>query len=163
MLLITTFYLIRVSYTGNSSSPSFHPGVSLPEFLSATIPSGCLTPGIPLRRRSIRGVSLPEFLSAAVPSRCLTPRTPLRRHSLRMSHSQNHPPHSIRVSHTRNPSPPTFHPDVSHLESSSADIPPGCLTPGILPADVPPFPNVSHPKFYPADVPPFSSSLEHFL
>ena len=131
MLLITTFYLIRVSYTGNSSSPSFHPGVSLPEFLSATITSGCLTPGIPLRRRSIWGVSLPEFLSAAVPSRCLTPRTPLRRHSLRMSHSQNHPPipsgcltlgillrrHSTQMSHTRNPSPPTFHPDVSHLES----------------------------------------------
>ena len=40
--------------------------------------------------------------------------------------------HSTRMSHIRNFAPSTFHPDVSHSEFCSADIPPGCLTSGIL-------------------------------
>ena len=76
-----------MSHTRNSSPLSFPSGVSLPELLSAVIPSGCLTPGIPppppfprvshSRNSSLPsfhpGVSLPKFLSAAIPSRCLTP------------------------------------------------------------------------------------------
>ena len=72
---------------------SIPPGVSLLEFLSTAIPSGCLTPGILLHRHYIRmshvrnpsappfprGVSLPEFLSVAIPSGCLTPGTLLGR------------------------------------------------------------------------------------
>ena len=40
-----------------------------------------------------------------------------------------------RMSHIRNSAPPTFHPDVSHPEFFSADIPSGCLTSGILTQD----------------------------
>ena len=98
---------------------SFHPRVPNPAFLlrrhsirvyhtrnsfSAAIPSGCLTPGILLRRHSIR---------------CLTPRILLRRHSIRMPHIWNS-------------SPLPFHPGVSHLEFFSVAIPFECHTPGIL-------------------------------
>ena len=38
-----------------------------------------------------------------------------------------------------------FHPDISHPEFFLADIPPGCLTSGICPATVLPYPDVSHP------------------
>ena len=101
MLLITTFYLLRVSRTRKSSPPPFHPGVSLPEILSAAIPSECLAPGNPLRRHSIR-VS--------------RTRNPLRRHSIRVSHSRNpFRGHSIRV--FQNSSPAPFHPNVSRPES----------------------------------------------
>ena len=182
MLLITTFYLLRMSHTRNSSPLPFHPDVSHPESLSAAIPSGCLTPGIPLSRHSIRTRNSfpppfhpdPEFLFAAIP---FGPGIPLRRHSLRMFHIQN-------------PSPPPFHSDPEPL---SAAIPSGCLTPEILlrwhstrmprirnpirrrsifsgcltseilSTSVPSSSDISHPEFYPADVPPFSSSLEHFL
>ena len=40
--------------------------------------------------------------------------------------------HSTRMSHIQNSAPPTFHPDVSHPEFCSADIPSGCLTSEIL-------------------------------
>ncbi|WJZ89509.1 hypothetical protein VitviT2T_008726 [Vitis vinifera] len=55
-----------MSHTRNSSPPPFHPNVSHPEFFSAAIPSGCLAPGILLRRHSIqmshvRNPSLPTF------------------------------------------------------------------------------------------------------
>ena len=133
MLLITTFYLIRVSHTRNSSPPPFHPGVSHPEFLSAAISSGCLTPGIPLRHHSIRmshtqnsppppfhpGVSHPKFFSAAIPSGCLTPGILLHHHSLSgcLTPGILLCRHSSQVSHTRNLYPPPFHPDASHPES----------------------------------------------
>ncbi|WKA06889.1 hypothetical protein VitviT2T_024767 [Vitis vinifera] len=38
--------------------------------------------------------------------------------------------HSTRMSHIRNSAPPTFHPDVSHPEFFSADIPSGYFTSG---------------------------------
>ena len=40
--------------------------------------------------------------------------------------------HSTRMSHIRNYALPTFHPDVSYPEFCSVNIPPGCLTSGIL-------------------------------
>ena len=61
--------------------------------------------------------------------------------------------HSTRMSRIRNSSPPAFHPDVSHPEFFSADIPPGCLASGILLRQHS-LPDVSHPEFCPADVPP---------
>ena len=42
----------RMSHIRNSSSPTFHPGNSHPEFFSADIPPGCLTSEILLRRHS---------------------------------------------------------------------------------------------------------------
>ena len=153
MLLITTFYLIWMSHIRNPSSPPF--------------PSGCLAPGILHRRLFHPGVPHPEFLSAVI--------------SIRMSHTRNPslPPFpsgclalGILLHHH-------FHPDVLHPKFFFAAIPSGCLTSRILPgrpstffgyltsgilsADVPSSPDVSHLEFYPADVPPFSSSLEHFL
>ncbi|WKA06447.1 hypothetical protein VitviT2T_024344 [Vitis vinifera] len=142
-----------MSHIRNPSSPSFHPNVSHPEFLSAVIPPGCLTSGIPPANvLPYPDVSHPEFFSAA---------------------------HSTRRSHIRNSAPPPFHPDVSHPEFFFAAIPfgyltsrilpgrlftfSGYLTSGILSADVQPSPNISHPEFCPTDVPPFSSSLEHLL
>ena len=103
------------------------------ESFSAAILSGCLIPGILLRRHSIRishtrNSSPPpfhpgvlEFFSAAISSECLTPGILLRRHSIRMSHIQN-------------PSPPPFHPGVSHpgfLPRRRSTFS-GCLTSGIL-------------------------------
>ena len=57
--------------------------------------------------------------STNISLRCLTSGILLRRHSTRMSHIQNS-------------SSSTFHPDNSHPEFFSADIPPGCLTSEIL-------------------------------
>ena len=57
-------HFIQVSHSRNPSAPPFHPGVSLPESFYAAIPPG---------------VSLPEFLSVAIPSWCITPGIPLRR------------------------------------------------------------------------------------
>ena len=44
-------------------------------------------------------------------------------------------PKNCRVtpSPLRHVAPPTFHPDISHPEFFSADIPPGCLTAAIMP------------------------------
>ena len=82
MLLITTFYLIRVSHTRNSSPPPFHPGVSHPEFLSAAIPSGCLTPGILLRRHSTRISHIRNAIRRrSTFSGCLTSEIPSSRRS----------------------------------------------------------------------------------
>ena len=44
--------------------------------------------------------------------------------------------------------------DVSHPEFFSPDIPPGCLTSGIMPDHVLPYPDVSHLKFFSVDIPP---------
>ena len=167
MLLITTFYLIRMPHIRNSSPPTFHPDVSHPEFCPANV--------LPYP-----DVSHPEFLSAAIPPECLTFGILLRRHSTRMSHIRNSAPpmfYLIRMSHIRNSSPPPFHPDVSHsefcpvnvlpypdvshLKFFSAATPPGCLTPGILPRQRSTFhPDISHSEFYPADVPP-SPDISH--
>ena len=132
---------IRVSHTRNSSSPPFHPSVSHPESFSAAIPSGYLTPGIPLRRHSIR-VSHPrnpspspfhqdashmEFFSAIIPSGCHTPGILLRQHST---------------------------PDVSHPEFFSANILPGCLTSGILPGRCSTFLGYLASGILSADIPP---------
>ena len=40
--------------------------------------------------------------------------------------------HTFHPDNIRNSALPTFHPDVSHPEFCAADIPPGCLTSGIL-------------------------------
>ena len=84
MLLITTFYLIRMSRIRNSSPPPFHPGVSHPKPCCVAIPSGCLTPGNPSPP-----TFHPEFFCAAIPYGCLTPGFPLRHYSIRMSHTRN--------------------------------------------------------------------------
>ena len=52
MLLITTFYLIRMPHIRNSSPPTFHPGISHPKFFSVDVPPGYLTSGILSSRRS---------------------------------------------------------------------------------------------------------------
>ena len=127
MLLITTFYLIRMPHIRNSSPPTFHPDVSHPEFCPANV--------LPYP-----DVSHPEFLSAAIPPGCLTPGILPRQRS-------------------------TFHPDISHSEFYPADVQP---SPDVShQKSYPPTfnlpPNILHPEFCPADVPPFSSSLEHFL
>ena len=112
----------RMSRIRNSSPPAFHPDVSHPEFFSADIPPGCLTSGILSDQRSTL-------------SGCLTSGILLRRHSTRMSRIWNSVRSTfyfIRMFHIRNSSPPTFHPDTSHPEFFSTDIPPGCLTSGIL-------------------------------
>ena len=116
MLLITTFYFIRVSRSRNplrchsiwvspsrnSSSPSFPPG-SLPESSPPPFPPG---------------VSLPE---SSPPPFLWVSRS---RHSspppfLRVSHSRiSSPPPFLRVSHTRNP---------TRCHSTFS----GCLTSGI--------------------------------
>ena len=44
----------RVSHIRNYSSPTFHPGISHPDFFSADIPPGHLTSGILLHRHSMR-------------------------------------------------------------------------------------------------------------
>ena len=74
-----------VSHTRNPSPPSFL--------------SGCLTLGILLPPPFHPGVL--EFFSAAISSECLTPGILLRRHSIRMSHIQNPspPPFHPGVSH----------------------------------------------------------------
>ena len=79
--------------------------------------------------------------------------------------------HSTRTSHIRNSSPLTFHPDISHPEFFSADIPPGYLTSGILlrrhstrishirNSSLPTFhPDISHSEFSP---PTFHSDISH--
>ena len=104
-------------------------------------------------------VSLLESFCAAIPSGCLTPGIPLRRHSIRMSHIRNpSPPPFPRVSHSRNPAAPPFPLGVSFPESFYATIPSGCLTFGILfcrhsiwvshsrNPSPPPFPRVSHTR-----------------
>ena len=107
-------------------------GVSLLEFLPASIPPG---------------VSLLEFLSTAIPSGCLTPGILLRRHSIRMSH-------------IRNPSMPPFHPGVSHSELYPVDFPssPDISHPKFCPIDGPPFsPSLEH--FLEVPKIPFSINL----
>nr|CAN71018.1 hypothetical protein VITISV_030514 [Vitis vinifera] len=55
---------------------------------------------------------------------------------------------------------------MSHIRNSVwADVPSpfsGCLTSGILSADIPPSPDVSHSEFCPADIPP-SSDITHLV
>ena len=124
MLPITTFCLIRMSHTRNP--------------LCAAILSGCLTPGIPLHRHSIRvshtqnssvlsfhpSVSHPEFYPGqpSIFSRCLTPEIPLRRHSTLISHIRN----PIR---RRSTSSGCFTPGILSSRRSTFS---GCLTSGIL-------------------------------
>ena len=128
-----------MSHTRNSSPLPFYSDVSHPELFSASIPSGCLTPGILLRR-----------------------------HSILMSHIRNSARptfYLIRMSHIWNSSPSPFHPDVSHPEFYPADVQPSSDV--SHPESCPPTfnlpPVILHPEFYPVDVPPFSPSLEHFL
>ncbi|WJZ94284.1 hypothetical protein VitviT2T_013158 [Vitis vinifera] len=128
-----------------------YPDVSHPEFFSADIPPRRLTSGIlppppfhpdashpefhPANVLPYPDVSHPELSSADIPSGCLASGILLCRYSIRMSRIRNSSllPHSTRMPRIRNSSPPTFHPDISHLE------------------------------FCPADIPHFSSYLEHFL
>ena len=46
------------------------------------------------------------------------------------------PRHSTQMYHIWNSAPPTFHPNVSHLEFCSAAIPPGCLTSGTFHSNI---------------------------
>ena len=132
-----------------------YPDVSHPEFFSADIPPGCLASGILSGQRSTLSGC---FTSGILPRR-----------------------HFTRIPHIQNSSPPTFHPDASHLEFCPADVLPypDISHPEFCPPDVPHSPNISHLEFCPAnvqpssdishsefcptDVPPFSSSLEQFL
>ena len=75
------FYLIRMSHIRISSPPTFHPGISHPEFFSADIPPGYLTSRFLLGRHSTRAshirnsspstfhpdISHPKFCSANIP------------------------------------------------------------------------------------------------
>ena len=144
------------SFHPDGNSHSFHPDIPHPEFFPADIPPGHLTSGILLRLHSTR---MPHIRNSARPTFYL-----------------------IRVSHIRNSPPPPFHPDASHLESFSADIPPGCLASKILlrrhstrmshirnssprchstrtsyirNSSPPTFhPDISHPEFFFAAIPP---------
>ena len=82
--------------------------------------------------------------------------------------------HSTRMSRIRNSSPPAFHPDVSHPEFFSVDIPSGCLASGILlrrhsirvsrirNSSPPTFHlGVSHPEFFSADIPIWMSRIRN--
>ena len=127
MLLVTTFYLIRVSHTWNPSAPPF--------------PSGCLTPGILPHRHFHSTVLHPESLLCChfYPS---------------VSHPESFcAVISIRVSHVRNPihRRSTF-PRCLTPAVVSAVIPSGCKASEILSADVPPSPGVSRPESYPPTI-----------
>ena len=84
-----------------------------------------------------------SFLPGKIPVR-------LTSHLLRMSHIQNSvrpTSHLLQMSHIRN--------SVRRQSTFS-----GCLTSGILSANIPLSPDVSHPEFCPADVPP-SPDVSH--
>ena len=118
-----TFHLLRMSHIRNSSPPTFHPGISHPEFFSADIPPGYLTSEILsqptfhlIRMSHIRNSSLPtfhpdvshpEFFSADIPPGYLT------------SGILSRPMfHLLRISHIRNSVRPTFHffpPSLEHF------------------------------------------------
>ena len=92
------------------------------------IPLRCLTSGILSGQRSTL-------------SGCLTFGILLRRHSTWMSH-------------IRNSSPPSFHPDVSHLESSPPTFHSDVSHPEFCPTNVLPYPDVSHLEFSSTVIPP---------
>ena len=101
----------RVSHIRNYSSPTFHPGISHPDFFSADVPPGYLTFRILLRRHSTRvshirnsspptfhsGISHPDFFSADIPPGHLTSGILLHRHSMRISHIRNSVHHSSLI------------------------------------------------------------------
>ena len=129
-----TSYLIRISHIWNSSPPTFYPDISHPEFFP--------------RRHSIRTYHIRNSSPSTFhPDGILT-------HSTRMPHIRNSSPspfhpdishpeffivHSTRTSHIRNSSPPTFHPGQKF-----SLIPPGYSQSPFCPANILPYPDVSH-------------------
>ena len=109
MLLVTTFYLIRVSHTRNPSPPPFPSGCLTPKILPRHhFPSECLTPGILLRRHSTRmprirnPIRRRSTFPGCLTSGILSVDIPL---SPDASHPESYSPtfHLPRMPHIRNP------------------------------------------------------------
>nr|CAN61000.1 hypothetical protein VITISV_006828 [Vitis vinifera] len=181
MLLITTFYPSGYIASG-LPPPSFHPDTSHPEFLHlhftrtyririplpANIPPEHIASGFLFPPTFHPDISHPESFPAPFHPDTSHPEF-LRRHFTRTYRIRNFSSrrHSIRTYRIRiSSSRQHSTPDISHLEFSSANIPSGYLTPGILSADVSSSPDTSHQEFFSADIPPspdISHSESHFV